>query len=422
MIAYNSFSNAMALMEKEKYNVFMDFCENGKTIEDEEFAKQLQAGHFLIEDDCDELVHLRFRLLRSRYASDYLALTIAPTADCNFRCPYCYEKDIIKPHYMTVEVEDAIIKFVESRAKAITYLSVSWYGGEPLMNTESIKRISESIIGVCEENDIIYNSSIITNGYFLTAENAQLLNEVKVTSIQVTLDGAKEKHDKRRPLVDGSGSFDVILSNLQANKDILPNISLRINVDKDNIDEAMKVNEALNERGLQDLVSTYLGKVTKDNDDYSSSACFNSREFAKENFEFYVANLADKNFFGQYPRKLGNVCTADCLHSHVIGSNGDIYRCWVDIGNEKRKVGNLLDATDPINNVFLDYMMFDPTVALGCSDCKLLPVCMGGCPLRRVNGAGESNEKCAAYKFIFSDYLEIIATMLKKQKHKELAQ
>jgi len=108
-IAYNSFSNALALMEKEKHDMFMAFVETGTEIDNEEFVAQLKAGAFLVEDDCNELERLGLRMLKSRHNTDFLNLTITPTADCNFRCTYCYEKDVIKPDYMTTETEDAVV-------------------------------------------------------------------------------------------------------------------------------------------------------------------------------------------------------------------------------------------------------------------------------------------------------------------------
>ena len=48
----------------------------------------------------------------------------------------------------------------------------------------------------------------------------------------------------------------------------------------------------------------------------------------------------------------------------------------------------------------LDYMLFDPTLDNGCSQCKLLPVCMGGCSRRR--HAGE--ETCDVYKMYWTNF------------------
>jgi len=138
-------------MDKAKYQVFMDFCNKNTHIEDDEFVQQLKLGHFLVDDGCNELDLIRLRLLKGRFATNYLGLTIAPTADCNFRCPYCYEKDAIKPDYMTKQVEDSIVEFAKKHMKTIAKLAVVWYGGEPLMNMGSIDRLSKNLIALCRE-------------------------------------------------------------------------------------------------------------------------------------------------------------------------------------------------------------------------------------------------------------------------------
>lgn len=61
-----------------------------------------------------------------------MSLIIAPTLDCNFRCPYCFED--LKKIYMTKGTVNAIKNFVRNKIKnGVTNLNVSWYGGEPLL-------------------------------------------------------------------------------------------------------------------------------------------------------------------------------------------------------------------------------------------------------------------------------------------------
>ncbi|MCM1236362.1 MAG: hypothetical protein NC124_11505 [Clostridium sp.] len=55
---------------------------------------------------------------------------------------------------------------------------------------------------------------MVTNGYFLTKDVAQKLAKLKVSSLQVTIDGPKHVHDKRRVLAGGEGTFDKIIQKL----------------------------------------------------------------------------------------------------------------------------------------------------------------------------------------------------------------
>ncbi|MCL2015466.1 MAG: SPASM domain-containing protein [Defluviitaleaceae bacterium] len=413
VIAYNSFSNALALMEKDKHGTFMRFCSDNAEINDAEFVEQLKRGNFIIDDTCNELDLLKFRMLSARYNTDSLGLTIAPTADCNFRCPYCYEKDVIKPEYMSEETQDKIIELVELKSGSISHFHVAWYGGEPLMAMDIIQRLSEKFIEICDKHNVTYSANLVTNGYFLTRENVEILNRLKISSIQVTMDGGREIHNKMRPHKDGLPTFDTIIDNLVASKDILPQVSLRINVDKTNISSAKEIPALLEEKKLTEKVTTYLGKILDENDSYDGSNCFNMCDFSQAEFRHYVENELD--LMWRYPRGVANVCAADNISAHIVSADGRIYKCWADIGNHSRCVGSL--SADVIANekVFLNYMLYDSTTDKVCSKCNLLPVCMGGCPYKRLNHSGD---KCTMYKFVLENYLGVIAKQIKSSMEK----
>ena len=408
LIAYNSFSNALALMEKTRYEELQRFIEHGENIADESFVQKLKRGYFLIDEDCNELDMLRFRMLKGRYNTDSLGLTIAPTADCNFRCLYCYEKDVIKPDYMTQETESAILKLVKSRIKTISNLSITWYGGEPLMNMESIERLSRGFISLCDEHGVRYDAGMVTNGYLLTDENARLINELKITFLQITLDGSEDIHNQRRPLSDGSGTFNTIIDNLVRLKNVLPGVALRVNIDKNNANAGKEIVDFLRKKELPDKFKPYLGKITAENNEYDKSSCFDCCGFSQEELSFYNEFHDKKTFMHRYPRVVSNFCGADKLNSYVIAADGKLYKCWNDIGNSEGCVGSLVDAMDVRQQAHLDYMLFDPTTDNECSQCNLLPICMGGCPyMKRIE-----NDKCSIYKFALEGFLAVITSKI----------
>ena len=413
VIAYNSYANALALMDKSKFNMLQDFTDNGVPIEDEEFVAQLKAGCFLVDDNINELDRLKLRMLRSRFRTNYLGLTIAPTADCNFRCTYCYEKDVIKPDYMTLEVEEATIQFVKGHMKTISILDVGWYGGEPLMNFETVKRLSEKLIAMCEEHGVDYNANMVTNGYLITKDIAQRFAKLKITSIQVTVDGNEEIHNKMRPLADGTGTFSTIINNLVECKEWLPPVSLRINIDKNNTDASADVTRIISEKGLQGTVTPYLGKITDDNDCYDKSSCFDSCGFSREEFNYFSNFAGNDMYMRHYPRSTSTFCGADSLNAYVIASDGRLYKCWHDMGNQDKCVGHLVKGEEASEGAYMQYMLFDPTTTNKCAECNMLPVCMGGCPYYRNDGDGDV---CTTHKFVLNDFMKVIAAKLKLQK------
>lgn len=405
-LAYNCRSNSLAIIEEENYNKYADFVLSNKEIDDENLVEDLKKGLFLIDDDIDELKVLRYKMYKDRFNMHSLGLTIAPTSDCNFRCIYCYEKNSIRQKDMTPQVEDAIVNFVEEQSDSIKSMTIAWYGGEPLMRFDIIERLSERIISICEKKNIQYFSSIVTNGYLLTPEILKKFDDYNIISMQITIDGRKEIHDKRRFLADGCGSFDKIFNNLKEYKELLPQVDLRINVDKNNRNDVNYIYDLLKKENLLDKVTPYLGHVKDSNNCYKDEKCVNNKDFSELTYDFQ--EYTNRNLKTFYPLLVTNCCGTDSLNSFVIDSDGELYKCWDEIGIKSFSVGNILDNLT-INMRNINYLTLDPTLHPRCSKCKFLPICMGGCPI-----SFASKDNCIYFKYNLEKYLTKTATELLK--------
>ena len=402
-IAYNALSNSLALIDNSKLDSFYRFCENKEPMQDDLIA-DLRKGMFVLKDDVDEHEILRYKLLNSRFNSDYLALTIAPTNDCQFKCVYCYEKDVITSEYMTDEVQGKLVELLERRKNTIKSFQIVWYGGEPLLAFKIIENLSAHFIRICEDNGIIYSSSMITNGYLLNEELLSKLSEIKVTSLQITIDGMPEVHDKMRPHKDGHGTFETIINNLKNGYDLLPQVSLRINIDKDNITAGQDIYTFLKDNNMLTKIRPYYGQITNDAGNKNASQCLNMCNFSEIAYDFSRQVVGEYNSFPvHYPMLKSNFCGADMQYSFVIDAGGWLYKCWCDIGVANRRVGSLIDEGIVANtNLLYKYMLFDPTTEVPCKECDILPICMGGCPYRRIS---MNEEKCSIHKYVLDKCL-----------------
>jgi len=72
-----------------------------------------------------------------------MSLIIAPTTGCNFECPYCFEPKK-NPRSVTKETIDKIIDYVNNQ-KEIETVSLTWYGGEPLLMEAEIETIHKRL-------------------------------------------------------------------------------------------------------------------------------------------------------------------------------------------------------------------------------------------------------------------------------------
>ena len=416
LIAYNCRSNYLALIEKEKRDKIPALLNGSFT--DYDLMSSLKEGGFIVDDDLDELGVLRHECCSQRYSTASFGMTICPTLACNFDCVYCFESSQTDMTKMSVEVQDKIIKIMSTKLPTISNLNVSWFGGEPLLAFDVIERMSKIIMNLCEKANVEYGAGIITNGYLLDVDTAKKMKELKINNMQVTLDCNMEVHDRRRTLRGGQGTFKRIVENLESVIDIYPNISLRVNVDKTNKEHAFEIFDVIKNSALHNKITPYLGYVDDANNCYKKEACLEKEEFLDLEFEFDSVSKEMgyiKNILHKYPRQFRNFCGADGANSFVVDCYGYFCKCWDEVGIPERRIGNVTDEIIPVSQLYLDYTLYDATTDPACSSCKVLPLCMGGCPKKRLNNL----ERCSQYKYTLEKYIKILASNIVKRKKEE---
>lgn len=426
ILAYNARTNAMAVVEKEKYEKLRRIL-SGELCEDKEFIDELTYGGFIVENHVDEFQVLRHDMYMNRFSNNALSLTIAPTSDCNFRCSYCYEKNVLHAQSMSDDVADKLVEFVKRKAASIGKLDVTWYGGEPLLEYRRILDLSQKFMKICNEHEVQYNANIVTNGYLLTADKLKKLIECKVTTIQITLDGTKEVHDNRRYLKNHGDTFERIILNLLSFKRLVeteerfPSIAIRMNIDRSNIEEAHKLLDYINSLPLRRYVVPYVAGVY-DASDIEHILTLTDSEYW-ELKKGYLNKFAEKGFRvdvqAYYPNRITSNCCCDRIDSVVIDAYGKIYKCWEEIGFEEACIGQLgINEQYNFPQCYYDYMLYDPTLDEECRKCEILPVCMGGgCPIRRVR---DHRHNCQHEKKVFYENIRASAKMLGQSIKTEL--
>lgn len=421
VLAYNARTAALALMEYGRYHDFLVFeKEEDDSVLDPEFKSQLKLGGFILDNEINELDVLSHLLLKNRYKTDVLDLTIATTLNCNLGCVYCFEKDIRTNKKMSADVMNKIVDIVKEQTKSLKLLNICWYGGEPLLDMNVIRTLSNQFIQICEDNHIAYNASIITNGFNLTRAIAEELAGLKVSFAQVTIDGPQPIHDVRRPLLGGQPTFDRILHNVEEASHLLP-VSLRINTDDSNKDDMDSLLHLIKERGMGSRVGVYLAQVKNDNDCYNSSICMATSNFTElsDEFDRKAQAMGIGNNMLLYPSPTGPYCGADTANSYVIDPDGHLYNCWTDVGHTDKSFGNLVDYSFDGNvNLKLDYMLYQPMSNETCAACKFLPLCMGGCPYERLTHV---RDNCASIKYNLERKLKTYADYVLHKNSESMA-
>ncbi len=389
-LIFNSISNGLAKLEPDIFNALKEGSSGLESLEqspgNKDLFQRLYAGNLIINHDFDEIAFLRTRFNMGKFGQKTLSLTIVTTLDCNLNCVYCYEGNR-SPKYAGEDLEDSIVKFAEERIKSAGYKSlyVTWFGGEPLLNKDFIFSLSKKLLGLCKIHHISYGAMIVTNGTIMNKSIANRLKRLKVNSMQITIDGLMETQDKRRPLKNSKrSSFKLIMGNIKRVLGILP-IQVRINVDKTNYSESLRLLEYFEKNGFMNNPNAlffYIGYTREWTPNCSniSPNCFSMKEFSEAEIEFQRMLIAKGYRIGNLYLSPTGTCVAISPHGYVIEPGGELHKCWSDVGNKDAYLGNVNEPVT-LNAKLLKWLNFDPLEQFPeCRECNLFPVCGGGCP------------------------------------------
>lgn len=393
VILYNSYTGAIVdFTDKEKAEVMDSLKRSGTESLDSDVKKALFDNGFIVPEHVDEKRRAEY-LHQSMHRTDMLHLILMTTEQCNFRCTYCYET--FARGKMTDETKNGIKELVKERANTLNNLHISWFGGEPLLELGIIEELSNTFIAEAKEHEIDYSADIVTNGFFLTKEVFENLLSWEVRQYMVTIDGVQAVHDRRRHMAGGQGTFERIIENLKAIREVDGqfDMTIRVNFDEDNLQETDDLIQFLKEYFADDkrfgLFFRPVGRWGGEhNDDIPTCTHITANKKIWEFTETAMdEGLSMSNMVTNSLMPTASVCYAAKPNAMVIGSNGQLYKCTTVLDEEVNKVGHLhADGT-----MELDYDKIASWVMSGeekdsvCQSCFYRPACQGNhCPWYRV--------------------------------------
>ena len=379
-LLFNSISRAFLAVEDSKLDTVRGIMNDPEGFDYSDCPMlyiQLRSLGFLAEEGKDDEFYniTKMRTLTHLYADNTLALTIAITRACNFDCSYCFEGNRTgKP--MSDAVEDKLIQFIKSQPTK--QLAITWYGGEPLLAFDRILSIDKRLRDMGKK----YTAAMITNGYLMTEEKAAKLKDLNISYLQITLDGCAETHNGRRYLKNGGKTYDTILSNIDKvmASSFNGTLHVRVNVDSRNEDEFADVYQYFQKKYPNDFgkrITVYPGFVK--GDDHPDVSCFFEAErqgefIAKMFKEYGISPLSI------YPSRQMQSCTLTKRNAFVVGPDGELYKCWDDVGLCDKIVGTL-DCRNNWNMPLIAEGMVAASYldSPECKECFYFPICNGGC-------------------------------------------
>lgn len=310
------------------------------------------------------------------YKGYFSNFVILPTFDCNARCYYCFEHGTPKVS-MNKDIACDVGAFITKQYQEKD-LHITWFGGEPLVNIDAIECISEKL-NLC---NIKFDSSIVTNGYLLSAKTID--NAVKYWNLKranITLDGTKNKYNMiKRYIYPDENAFATVLENIAYLCEAGVTVKVRIHVEDDNVKDLFLLIDLLHNRfGSFKGFSIYpmllypdtVSPKDKNNfDDYRCLQKINEK----------LTGLGYKKPQMLRSRITAYACMADNGNSIVIDPVGRLSKC--EHITENTIVGNVWEGiTSP--EIVEDWKT--RVEEKHCESCPLLPTCniLELCPIKR---------------------------------------
>ncbi len=368
--------------------------------------------------------------LQARHEHVMPSYVVLPTYDCNLRCPYCFQDHMRRdPTYshllrcitpaMVDRLVSAFVDLESQRGLPVghgTRREITFFGGEPLLR-QSRKSIEYLIQRVKAAGPARFGG--ISNGTQL--EHYQdLLGPGGIEWLQITLDGPPEDHDQRRIHADGSGSFAAIAANIDMALERRVDISLRMNIDRQNIETLPRLARIFIDRGWAAAPNflSYTAPVTDSGPTRKVGErpkLFNSWELEEALKGLRAVDpamgvigssgnrlqaRAEAIFSGQKPGTpdQSSFCGAH-KGMYLFDPLGDVYACWDKTGDKNLRVGVVTeDGKIVLNEV--DRRWRSRTVASNgtCKQCRFALHCGGGCAVLAESAQGTMfANHCDAY-------------------------
>ncbi len=374
----------------------------GKAMTDQcsDTCRSLVDSGFLVAEGTDERKQFEyyFDTMRFGVASRTLKVFLLPTYGCNLGCPYCYQGQGKTMEKMGVIGAQRALRFLGRTVTAgkntdtISKIAISLYGGEPMMDKPALKTFCAGASSTAQKYELPIAFNMTTNLTLLDSDTIALINNYNI-ELQVTIDGIKPIHDKRRIFKNGSGTYDIIIKHLKelAQKGLSRLITLRINVDNESIVNAEETFQEVR----QYANNIYFSVIVPYNgmNDCHKSLCVPEKKHTS--FILKTNDILARNG-GHVYRQFGKrmPCSLVTPNRFFIDSRFDVYGCDSLVNHPECRIGTIDEEGNLLlSSQYYDQITLSATRTEKCMNCKLLPACGGGCPATSYINSGKKNAR-----------------------------
>ena len=389
---YHSLLVRTVFLSKEEKKRIDLFLERGQSLskEFERTIEYLYSNYYLVTSEKeDEDIYKQFvnNLPPSVISNTYIIVT----ENCNFNCRYCFLSERIsssaqkKMSFKTAKASIELLQRTYERQNFEYDRTITFYGGEPLLNFSTIKYFMEEIDSIKSKafwpSNIKY--TIITNGSLLTKEHLNFFKQFNIglcISYDVNIDSHSNRISKQN-----ESTYDIVKQNIQLCIDYKIPFGLSVTISESTI-----INKDVILDELESLKPISIGfnmLLPNPNKMPLESYYEDATNFMLSCFErLRKIGIYENRIMRKVRSFIDNkIYLYDCCgcggNQFVISPDGEIGVCHGYLNNRKYFSSNVFDKEFDFrnNNNFLYWKKRTPLLMQECQDCECIGICGGGC-------------------------------------------
>ena len=322
---------------------------------------------------------------------------------CNLRCEYCFADGGTyngAAENMSLDVALKAIDMIVSKSANRHNLEVDFFGGEPLLNFDVVKKTVEYARSIEKAHNKNFRFTITTNAMLLNDEIIDFFNK-EMYNVVVSIDGRRSVHDCVSKTASGKGSFDTAIKNalrfkqLRKGQYYIRGTYTALN--KDFSKDVLFLNDlGFDQLSIEPVVLPENHRLAIKKEDIEQLKA----EYDKL-AEAYVERRKGEKWFNFFHFML-DIYNGPCESKRLVGCgagndyvavapNGNIYPCHQFDGEKDYVIGNVLDGTfnTEIPKFFAENNLLKKDK---CRNCWAKYYCSGGCAANAIKYGGGINK------------------------------
>ncbi len=339
--------------------------------------------------------------LKERSGDVVKALCLHVAHTCNLNCSYCFASQgrfSGERGLMSFEVGKQALDFLIASSGKRHNLEVDFFGGEPLMNFDVVKKLTAYARSIEKEKGKNFRFTLTTNGMLIDDDVIDFCNR-EMSNVVLSLDGRKEIHDALRVDYAGNGSYDRIVPKFQKLVKERGNVHyyMRGTFTHRNPDFTKDLfhmaDLGFTELSMEPVVCSPSDPAALTQEDI---------EIVKEQYELLAVDMLRRKREGHpitFYHYMLDLEGGPCIYKRLSGCGsgteymavtpwGDLYPCHQFVGDEAYKLGNVWDG---VTNTELReaFRSCNAYAREECRDCWARLYCSGGCAANAYHASGD---------------------------------